>query len=174
MFIVFGKGQGLISKAIRFFTRYTYTHAALRYSGAESEWVVHSTFGGVQPAWWSDLTHTYPELKAYRCTFEVADKAIDVMVERFARKGYGYTELLGAGIAIALNNLFKIKLKKNPFGSSDTYMCTELIAEFLKVCNELDPNLKIEMPYTEFLQPKHLEEYFKTRPDLFHNLGIIN
>jgi hypothetical protein len=169
MELILAEGKGFSSKLIKFFTGGQYSHVAFRYSGAESEWMVHSTIGGVQPEWWYHFQNKYPKILRIKCKFSCADLAADNLIKQIGHKKYGYLTFIGIGLYIIIKKL-GFAPGKNPFANPKTYLCTEIFSEFIKEVNMINAGLKIKEFDSEILTPKEIFEYVKTRPDLFEVL----
>lgn len=159
--VILVAGQGFLPKLIMKLTRGRVSHAALRYSGAESNWLIHSTIGGVQPDWWFYFKQRYPLIYRFRTKFAGADAAADAVVKRLAHADYDYPGLIGQGIAIVTG------MKTNPWGSGVKFRCTELIVAWHAECNAINPDLDLLVCNPEMIDPQMLDDYYRTRGDLF-------
>lgn len=165
------QGTGATSKLVNFMTKSWASHVAMRYSGVESEWMVHSTVGGVQPEWWVFFKQKYQKMARYECLFEVADKALDTLVQEIGHKRYDYKAFVGFGVWVLLNKRLGIKsFTKNPFGEMKAFMCTEALVRFFKICNKLDPQLLLKEFDSELTSPGDLDSYMASSPNLFRLL----
>lgn len=161
MEVVFAQGTALISRLIMKVTGGKNSHCALRYGGTESDWMVHASFGGVQPDWWFSFAKNYPSVTRFACLFPEGDAALDLVVRDLGHKGYDYAGLIGQGAAMAVG------MKANPFGSRRRYRCTELLTEWMKRCNQMNPGLLLLEFDPEMVTPALLERYYRSRTDLF-------
>lgn len=170
MEIIVAEGHGLVPSIIKWTTGDPYSHAAVRYGGCRSSWMVHATLGGVQPEWWMHFSKKYSRLQRYECLFPEAEEAADRLVDRIGRKDYGSLTLVGAFIEIMLGRI-GIKVK-NPFPNPDTFTCSELIPEYFIECNRLNPDLKLPgVGYSESITPGQVLRCLGSRGDLFRKVA---
>lgn len=160
MEVIAAEGRTLASKLIKWATGKPYTHVAIRYTNEESDWMVHSTIGGVQPEWWFYFRKKYDGIRRFLIPLDVAPAAADNVVEKLAYKSYDYGGIVGHGLAIALG------LKRNPFGSRRRFVCTELIVELHRECNRLDGSLDLREFDPEMLTPGELVTYYEQHPKI--------
>lgn len=163
MEIVSVEGHGIFAWLIKKVTKSNKTHVALRYSGEESNWIVHASIRGVQPEWWYFFKDRYKNISRFRCDFDCADSAIDLVVKRIGHKEYDIPGVFGYGIYM-LQNKLGLKRKTNPLGSANRHWCTDVIIAFFKACNELDPTLGLKEFKDELTTPKQIEEYIMGHP----------
>jgi len=166
MEIILAQGKQPLARAIQQAVGYKYSHAALRYT--HSQWMIHSSIGGVQPEWWYHFQKRYGNIRRYNCLFDCADKAAENLVKQIGHKQYAYTTLIGSGLVLAFDTL-GIHIK-NPFKSNNAFFCTKVILHFFKKCNELDSSLKLKEYISEALTPKDIGEYLDENP----NFVLIN
>jgi len=134
MEIIFCEGKSLISKAIMLFSSKRgcekVSHVAIRYSEPEHEWMVEASCFGVEPDWWQYFIKRYDTIYRYRYKPEGGDAALDKLIDKYGHKPYDYLEVLGFAIKIVFK---KIGITiKNPLGSRNELICTELAQELLR------------------------------------------
>lgn len=166
MEIVLVEGKLFLSKLIMGSIGYNVSHCAMRYSDPESRWIVHSSLGGVNPDWWDKFRERYASSFRFKAKFSCADEALDAVVAKIGHKDYDYLGLIGFGIVIWLKKA-GFNIKKNPLGSGNSYMCTEVIVEFFRECNLRDPSLKFKEFDSELTDPGEMLDYLKSRIDAF-------
>lgn len=131
MEVVLAQGTAPLSRLIMWATKGSYSHTALRYGGVEDEWMVHAFIHGVVPEWSSYFFDHYPKTKRFKVIkFEKeAEEALDAIVQKHRHRKYDYGSLVGAALVMLLG---KVGIRiKNPLGSRQAFMCTELIAEWM-------------------------------------------
>lgn len=167
MQVVIVEGTATLSKIIKKLTRSSFTHCALRYSGIESNWMVHAFVGGIQPNWWFAFAAKYAQIVRFEALFPEGDQALDNVVARLAHAPYDYGGLLGSGFSIIFGT------KRNYFGSPKKYKCTELLTEWQNECQKLNANLHLKLfkaNEAEEITPQDLLEYYTSRTDLFQRI----
>jgi hypothetical protein len=165
MEIILARGTAPLSKLIVYLTGGRFSHTAIRYGGADSDWIVHAFISGVVPEWHSYFVTKYKELKRFQIIKNIGDaeNALDNIVLKYRHKKYDYAGLFGH-LIVVLFSKFGIKINP-PFGSRNAFLCTELIAEFIKEYSALS-GLKIP-DMTQFSTPKDIEELMLSRNDIF-------
>jgi hypothetical protein len=163
MEVVIARSGKSFPRLIQWFTKSNWSHSALKY---DDMWMVHASVGGVQPAWWCYFKKHYIDIIRFKCKFPEAKLATDKLIRRIGWQDYDYASLFGNAIYLTLRWM-GFNIKKNPLGNPESYMCTEVVAEFFKECNKLNPNLNLNEFYSETLQPVQLVNYMKYRDDLF-------
>ena len=166
MEIILTKGESGLSNSIAWSIQYPLSHVALRYAGIESDWMVHSTMGGVQPEWWLFFERRYKKIYRFKLNFRHSEVAIDRVVEKIGHKKYDYKSIVGFALVLLLRRA-GIYLKKNPLGDNKSYMCTEVVVEFLNECNKLDPSFDFKKFDSELTDPKMILDYLRKRSDVF-------
>lgn len=165
MRVVLCQGKMIFAKLIMRVIEYPVSHAALRYSSPDEEWIVHSSVGGIQPDWWFWFEKRYSAFWTFRAKFACADQALDQVVKRLGDHHYDYLSLVGFALVILLR---KVGISiRNPLGSKNAFMCTELVSEWMRECNKLDETLKLKEFDSELLDPQMLMDYLRYRSDLF-------
>jgi hypothetical protein len=172
MEIVLVEGKMFLAKLIMSSIGYRVSHCAMRYSDPEARWIVHSSLGGVNPDWWDKFKEKYANTIRFKAKFACADEALDAVVAKIGHKKYDYFGLIGFGLVILLGRL-GIKIKKNPLGSGNSYMCTEVIVEFFYECNRRDPSLQFKEFDSELTDPGELLDYLKSRTDAFDSMDAV-
>ena len=158
MELIIAEGKGFSSKLIQPLTKSRWTHFALRYGGNESDWMIHSTIGGVQPEWWQHFNNKYISHARFKCNFACANKAADKIVSKWGHKPYDYWSFVGFGAYLVMQKL-GIKNPFNPLGRQDQLMCSEVAAVFFRECNALDPSLKLPVWDSEIVSPADVFAY---------------
>jgi hypothetical protein len=167
MQIIIVEGSTTLSRIIKWLIRSAFTHCGLRYSGIESNWMVHAFIGGIQPDWWFAFSAKYKSILRYEVLFPEGDQALDNIIGRLAHAPYDYAGLIGHGISIIF------RTKRNYFGSSKRYKCTELLTEWQNECSKSNKNLQLKtynIYDTEMMAPHELVAYYESRPDLFRRI----
>lgn len=173
MEVILARGTAPLSKLIMLLTGGSFSHTALRYGGADSEWIVHAFIYGVVPEWYSYFQAHYEAIKRFKVIrYEAeAEKALDLVVMRYRHRSYDYGALFGYALALLLGKI-GITIKP-PFGNRKAFMCTELIAEWLV---EFSKQAELCMPdlRNEVATPKAIELLFLSWPDVFKPLEDQN
>jgi len=165
--IVAAEGHSFSSKAIAWATGYKKAHIALRYQGIRNQWLIHAQTGGVQPAWWESFKEHYHSFIKWETSIAVADEAADNIIKDIGTKGYDHFSLYGQGFYLFLR-LFGIKLRKNPFGNPEKFMCTEVIIAWVRECIRLDPTLSITEDFdTEVATVEDVVNFLDSYPNYF-------
>ena len=171
MEVILARGSAPLSKLIMWATGGKFSHTALRYGGAESEWLVHAFIYGVVPEWWSYFFRKYKSLKRFKVIkFESeAEKALDLIVNRYRHRSYDYGALVGYALALILAKV-GIKIRP-PFGNRNAFMCTELIQEWL--C-EFSKQSGVVLPsiLNEIQTPATIESLLESLPEIFKTVLV--
>ena len=164
MEVILARGSAPLSKLIMYLSGGKFSHTALRYGGADSEWLVHAFIYGVVPDWYSYFKAHYPALKSFKVIrFEKeAEQALDLVVSKYRHRKYDYLGMLGHGLTLVLG---KLGIKVKPFGNKNAFMCTELVAEWLKEFSSLS---QVCLPdLTRFATPALIEGVLLANSDIF-------
>lgn len=152
--------KNIISQMIMFATGSDISHASIRFSNTESNWMVEAAKYGIQPGWWNKfksknkIVHVF-KFKNFdeKKLEEIVDKCLDKMIG----KKYDYFGILGFAISIILRKL-GFKNIKNIFGSKKMFFCSEFI---MRVVEQIEKETKIKIfdgdpeltsPYDLFLK----------------------
>jgi hypothetical protein len=166
MEVILARGKAPLSKLIMWLTGGGYSHTALRYGGAESEWLVHAFIYGVVPEWYSYFKDNYLAIRSFKVIkYEAeAEKALDIVVMRYRHRKYDYLALFGYAISILLSKV-RINIKP-PFGKRTSFMCTEFVAEWLyEFAKQADICMADIRQWV--ITPQTLEAMMMTYPDIF-------
>lgn len=169
MEVILARGSAPLSKLIMYMTGGSYSHSALRYGGADSEWLVHAFIHGVVPEWYSYFKDHYPAIKRFKVIkYEAeAEKALDLIVSRYRHRNYDYASLFGYMIAILLSKV-GITIKP-PFGNRKAFMCTELVAEWLTEFSK-QADLCFHDLINDVVTPVTLELFMGSYPEIFQTV----
>ena len=170
MLVIAAEGNNFASKVIEWVSGYKKSHVALKYSGYREHWLIHSKTGGVQPQWWNRFQEHYLNFFKWKTNIDVAEQAADNIITEIGTKDYDHLSLYGFGIYLFLKKI-GIKLSKNPFGSPNKFMCTEVIVEWIRECKRLNPSLDITENFdTELTSIEDIVNFLDSYPQYFERI----
>lgn len=164
MEVILARGSAPLSKLIMCLTGGRFSHTALRYGGADSEWLVHAFIYGVVPDWFSYFQDHYKALDRFKVIrFEKeAEQALDLVSMKYRHRAYDIVGMLGHAVTLCLA---KVGIKVRPFGNKNAFMCTELVAEWMK---EFSALAGVCLPdLTRFSTPSIIEGVLLANSDIF-------
>ena len=125
--LVFSTGGGIVSRAIRWFTRSRCSHVMIGLSLFDQDVLLHSTAGGVQ--------FTFPRSKWFRNERLIAEyeiipdlsAGVPILLEKFLNAHYDYVGVVGGFPLVLLwRRWFKKKIR-NPLASPTALFCSEFV-----------------------------------------------
>jgi hypothetical protein len=179
MQILFTADPKIIGRLIRYFTKRSWlgsartSHVALRYGGAESNWMVEANERGFWPNWWRKFKQKRKVVFQYEVIGIdpiVLEKLLDEYIDEKIGVPYDDPELIGMLIVVVWYWITGKKIK-NPFGIKGWLTCSETAYTFFeKVYKETgiryfkEQDSKTTFPEELLMQCESNPDKFKLAP----------